>query len=53
MGIMSEHDAHVDAKEFVRKKLTETGIDPARRAESLTIEEWVKLTKLLFPSSSA
>jgi len=32
-------------KEVVEKGLKEAGIDPQRRAETLTVEEWKKLTK--------
>ncbi len=31
----------------VRQKLAATGIDPSRRAETLSVEEWLKLTEVL------
>ena len=40
-------------KSFILQKLAEAKIEPTRRAESLSIEEWVKLTKLLFPEQSS
>ncbi|MDP3731242.1 MAG: 16S rRNA (adenine(1518)-N(6)/adenine(1519)-N(6))-dimethyltransferase RsmA [bacterium] len=36
-------------KTFIIQKLAEAKIEPSRRSESLNIEEWVKLTQLLFP----
>ena len=33
------------SKEEVEKKLSEAGIDPKRRAETLSVEEWTLLTK--------
>ncbi len=40
-------------KTVVTKALTQAGINPARRPESLSIEEWEKLIKLLFPELSS
>lgn len=36
-------------KTTTEKALSEAGIDSNRRPETLNVEEWVKLTKLLFP----
>ena len=38
-------------KSLIIQALTEAKVDPSRRPESLQIEEWEKLTKLLFPPS--
>lgn len=40
-------------KSFVEGKLAAASIEPVRRAESLTIQEWTELTKLLFPEPSS
>ncbi len=36
------------SKNIVESKLLSLGIDPRRRAETLTIEEWQKITEILF-----
>lgn len=36
------------AKNIVEKKLKSIGIDPTRRAETLTINEWQKITNIFF-----
>jgi 16S rRNA (adenine1518-N6/adenine1519-N6)-dimethyltransferase len=35
-------------KDEIQKKLTSAGVDPQRRAETLTIEEWRKITKTFY-----
>lgn len=38
-------------KDFITQKLAEVKIEPNRRPETLSLEEWEKLTKLLFSES--
>jgi len=42
----------VSFKDFLSQKLAEAGIEPTRRPESLKLEEWEKLAKLLFQDQS-
>jgi len=46
------HNLKLD-KVFTTQKLTEAKINPSRRPESLNLEEWEKLTKLLFQEQSS
>lgn len=48
-NLMSQLDKGKEKKELILQALAETGIEPSRRGESLTIEEFSRLSDALYP----